>query len=110
MITMGTPEQAAAFRERLELPFPCFADPERAAYKAFGIPRASLGQLAGPAVWIRGGRALWRHGGGLPVGDPRQLHAAFVIDTHGGVRFVHYPRHAADLPSHHAMIAVIAQL
>ena len=108
-ITMGTPEQAAAFRDRHKLPFHCLSDPQRVAYEAFGIGRATIRQVAGPLVWLRSAWALVRHGGGAPIGDPLQLHAAFIVDCSGVIRFARYPRHSADLPAHDEMIATIHQ-
>ncbi len=110
VITMGTPEQVSIFQDRLKLSFPCFADPKRSAYAAFGIPQGSINQIAGPAVWARSTLALLRHGGGMPIGDPRQLHAAFVVDGGGVIRFAHYPHNSADLPQHADMVSTIGRL
>ena len=68
MIGMGTVEQTAAFQQALRLPFRCLADPERIAYRAYGLRRGTLGQVAGPRMWLRGLRAIVRGGIGVPVG------------------------------------------
>lgn len=107
VVTMGTPEQVVAFRMRLDLPFECFADPDRDAYRAFGLEQGSLRKVAGLAVWARSFRALLRHGGGMPVGDPMQMPGAFVIDSRGVLQFVHYPRNSADQPCHDDMLQAI---
>jgi alkyl hydroperoxide reductase subunit AhpC len=104
VVTMGTPEQTAAFRERNRLPFVCLSDPQRKAYTAFGVPRGTLNQVTGPAVWAGGLKAIVRAGVGKPIGDVMQLHGAFVIDTHGIIRFAHLPRHSADRVSNNELI------
>ena len=107
LITMGTPQQANTFRQRLRLPFPVLADPDRAAYRAFGLDSGSLWQIAGPRVWLKGVKALFRGGASQPVGDVRQMPGAFVIDREGVIRFAHYARHSADYPQHAAMLAAV---
>lgn len=110
IVTMGTVEQTAAFRARNQLPFTCLADPERVAYKAFGVPIGTVGQIAGPTVWSGGLKAILRAGIGKPVGDVLQLHASFVIDREGIIRFVHLPRHSADRPTNGELIAPLQLL
>ena len=108
IVTMGSPEQASGFRQRLALPFPVLADPDRQAYRAFHLGRGGVLQIAGPRVWLPGIKALFRGGAGKPIGDVRQMPGAFVIDRQGLVRFSHYARHSADYPSHEEMIAAVA--
>jgi len=55
-----------------------FADPGRALYRAFGLPRGSLGQLFGPGVFLRGAALLPRYGVGHGAGDKRQMPGAVV--------------------------------
>lgn len=98
-ITMGSTSQAADFRQRLKLPFSCLADPQRIAYQAWQIPLAGVNEVAGLRVWAPGLRALFRGGAGLPVGDVRQLQAAFLVDTSGVVRQALRGQHSADVLS-----------
>lgn len=104
VITMGTVDQTAAFRERNRLPFACLADPQRIAYKAFGIPRASVWQVAGPAMWAGGLKAMLRAGIGKPVGDVFQLHGTFIVDSGGVIRFLHVPKYSTDQPSNDILL------
>jgi peroxiredoxin len=56
------------------------SDPGKQLYMALDLPRGTLGQLFGPAVWWAGWRALLAgHGIGPLVGDGFQMHGAFVI-------------------------------
>lgn len=109
LVTMATPDQAAAFRERYQLQFPCLSDVERQAYQAYGLPRGGLGAVAGPSMWRRGWTALWRHGTGKVFGDPYQLPGSFVIDTSGLIRQVHRAVSSADwLPNQQLIDAIAA--
>ena len=110
VITMGSVEQTAAFRGRNKLPFVCLADPERLAYQAYGVPRASVLQVAGPAVWAGGLKATLRAGFAKPVGDVLQLHGSFIVDTQGVLRFIHLPKHSADQPTNRQLIAQLKKL
>jgi len=110
LVTMGTTEQAAAFRAQQKLSFRCLADAERAAYRAYGLPRGSVGAVAGPAMWAAGWKALLRHGVGKVIGDPYQLPGSFVIDTAGIIRHAHRATTSADWASNEELIAVLATL
>lgn len=110
MVTMGAPAQAAEFRARLQLPFPCLADPDRAAYRAYGLPRGGLGAVAGPTMWAAGWQALRRHGVGKVTGDPYQLPGSFVIDTAGVIRHAHRATTSADWAANDELIGVLRGL
>ena len=98
MVGMGTPEQTAAFARELDLPFPVLADPERAVYRAYGLPETTPRAMLRPASGKALARALLGgHRGGRPVGDPRQLGGAFVVDRQGIVRL---SRPSASLGDH----------
>jgi peroxiredoxin len=99
LIVPASPTQAADFRARLGLPFRCLADADGQAHRAYGLARGSLAAVAGPAIWRRAWRALWRYGGGRVTGDPYRLPGAFVIDTAGIVRLAHRSTTSADWPA-----------
>ena len=107
VVTMGSPEQVAAFRQRLSLPFPCLADPDRQAYEAFGVPRGTINQVAGVSVWGAGIKALARGGLGKPVGDVQQLHGSFVIDRDGTIVYRRLPHNSADRPTNEELIEAL---
>ena len=91
-VTMGSVKQAARFKDDLDLPFTCLADPDQTLYSAFKVPRGRINSFAGPAVWFSGLRSLLRSGLGKPIGDVRQMQAAFVIDTSGKLILRAIPR------------------
>jgi peroxiredoxin len=107
---MGSPEQVAEFRRRLELPFTCLSDPERTAYQAYGLARGSLKQIAGPKVWLKGLKALLRRGAGRPAGDIMQMPGAFVIDTAGRLRLAHRSADSGDLPTVGELLSAVERI
>jgi alkyl hydroperoxide reductase subunit AhpC len=106
VVGMGTPEQTAAFVREVRAPFPILADPDRAAYRAYGLVEAGAGQIlslaTGKAVvgaLVRGNR------GGSPVGDVRQLGGAFVVGRDGTVRWAKPSAFVGDHASPEELIA-----
>lgn len=60
---------------------PWVLDANRELYRAFGLKRAGLWQLAGPYVWVRTLQALVAgHRIGRAVGDAFQMPGVFVLD------------------------------
>jgi peroxiredoxin len=98
IVTPATPEESAAFAERLNLPFPILCDPERAAYRAYGLTEGSAGQLLNPRVVARGIQATLH--GSFPTppkgGNPRQLPGTAIVDWSGKVQFHHVAEDASD--------------
>jgi hypothetical protein len=74
------------------------ADPRRRFYKAFGIGRGSLMQLASPGVWAAGARAVAKgHIQGQTVGDSAQMPGLMLVQNNCIV-WQHRFRHAGDHP------------
>jgi peroxiredoxin len=103
LVTQGTPEQAKAFCEDRAPGVFCLADPERKAYAAYGLERASIWQtFLSRAVW-RSNRRLQRARGWNvewpPKGqDTMQMAGTFVIAQDGRIRLPYYYDHIADHP------------
>ncbi|MEQ8787958.1 MAG: peroxiredoxin-like family protein [Pirellulaceae bacterium] len=104
VVTMGTPKQAAAFREERKAPFACLADPEQQAYRAYEIPRGGMNEVAGVCVWGAGLRATLRGGVRRPQGDLQQLHGVVIVDAAGVVRYVYRPKNSADIPANEVIL------
>jgi len=106
LVHMGSEEQGAQFFKKYGLEkVPRVSDPDRALYRAFGLPRGSLGDLFGPKVWWRGFEAgiLGRHGVGMLVGDGFQMPGVFLI-FHGEVIRSYRHLSAADRPDYLALV------
>ena len=110
VVTMGNVEQTDQFRRKFDASFTFLADSEQTAYRAYGLDRGTLRQIAGPSVWLPAVRALARGGTGKPVGDIRQMPGSFVIDREGIIRQAHYPKHQADRPRPDDVIRVLLTL
>ncbi len=101
-VGQGTAADAAQFQRRLKLPYPVLADPDRAAYTAYGLPAATATETRAP----RGGTALVRAllRGHLPgrKGAPDiapQLAGEFLIDRDGILRYAARPTTSSDIPT-----------
>jgi hypothetical protein len=96
-IGMGRPDMAAHFRDSQEVPFRLLVDHDRETYKALGLPRANLMQVAGPTVWVRAAKGLLTGKGVAPAKqDPFQLGGTVVVDVGGSVLFLHRSTDASD--------------
>ncbi len=114
VVTMGKPDETGAFCAERAPGVNCFADPEAASYRRYGLMRGNAQQLFGPAVWLKGAQVTVDGTfDGLPigklVGDPFQMPGVFVIDTDGRVRMAYYSKHAGDYPDDALLVQVASQ-
>ncbi len=103
IVTQGTPEQAMDFCKQRAPGLLCLADPERKAYKAYGLERASLWQtFLSLKVWLSNRRLKRARGWNVewpPKGqDAMQMAGTFVIGTDGRIRLPYYYDDIADHP------------
>lgn len=111
LVGMGVPDSCARFRRRYALPFPVFADPERTAYRAYGLAEGSTGQVLGwPEIAGGLGLALRGYLPGIAAGLNAQLAGDFLIDRDGVIRYVHRSRRAADVPPPRVLLAAAHEL
>jgi hypothetical protein len=86
VVTQARPGSLAAFLRMDPWPFPVVADPERAAYRAFGLGRTSWWKLLHPASLLHYLRLMFQ-GWGLrrptPEEDLLQLGGDFVLAGDG---------------------------
>jgi len=102
-VTQGTPETAKAFCAERAPGQVCLADPDRTAYRAYGLERASIWQtFLSWRVWQSNKRLKKEHGWNTdlpPAGqDAMQLAGTFVISTDGRIRLPYYYDNIADHP------------
>ena len=99
-VSFEEPSVIARFAERESLPYPILSDPERKAYRAFGLTRGGTTQVWSPnalRTYVRGllrGR-LPR----LPRADVAQLGGDFVLDRQGRVVYEYRSKESADRPA-----------
>lgn len=96
-IGMGIPEMAAQFAQTRKIPFTLLVDQRKTTYRALGLARGSLGEVAGPRVWASGAKSiLGGHTTGLPKQDPYQLGGAVVVGKGGEIKLIHRAKTSAD--------------
>lgn len=96
-VTMGGPEEASAFCGPRAPGVLCLADPERHAYRAYGLGMAGAAEVFSPQVIVGGVQAAMEgHSQGATMGEPRQMPGLFVIGKGGALLLAHYSRTVAD--------------
>jgi hypothetical protein len=103
IVTQGTPQAAKAFCSEHAPGVTCLADPERKAYRAYGLERAAFWQVfLSLRIWTSNLRLLGEKGWRTewpPAGqDALQLAGIFIIGTDGRVRLPYYYDNIADHP------------
>lgn len=101
VVSFAPVEALETYREHMRLPFPIAADPERCAYRDYGM-------LAGTGWQVWHPRVIWKyivlafHGlrPRLPAKgeDLSQLGGDFVIDGEGQIRLAHVSHRPDDRP------------
>lgn len=106
LVHMGSEEHGVAFFARYGLEdIQRVGDPDRALYRAFGLPRGHFMDLFGPKVWWRGFQAglLGGHGIGRLAGDGFQMPGVFLL-FHGEIVRSYRHQSAADRPDYVALV------
>jgi peroxiredoxin len=103
VVTQGTPGAARVFCSERAPGVLCLADPERKAYRAFGLERATLLQsIISPRV-IWSNKRLQAIKGWKPEAPPTgqdalQMSGTFIIGPDGRIRLPYYYDDIADHP------------
>lgn len=103
VVTQGTPEETKAFCAERAPGVTCLSDPQRLAYKAYGLGRGSLYQtLLSPNIW-KSNKRLEEGKGWKPETPPKGQDAfvmsgTFIIGTDGRIRMPYYYEDIADHP------------
>lgn len=102
VIMQGTPEESAEFAKKYAPGLKILADPERAAYHAFGLERGDLFQtFLNPKVWsaVSKSRKKGYKVEPPPAGqDSMQMSGTFIISTEGRIQMPYYYDNIADHP------------
>ena len=116
VVTFTPPENIADWRQVNSVPFPLVSDPDRIAYRAFGLGRGSNWRVWGPAAAGRyvelfraGGWAAvrsWRR----PTEDQRQLGGDFIVDHDGVLRWGFWGEGPDDRPDINELSRVLYRL
>lgn len=113
LIGHGDRRAAEEFRKAKAVPFTFLLDPDRAAYRAYGLARGGLMQVFGPSTALPFLSANLRpetRQRGLKGGDLMQMPGTFVVDGEGVVRFAHRNRHVADSPRNLDILVALSRI
>jgi len=103
IVTQGTPKETRAFGGKYARGVLCLSDPERRAYRAYGLERANIFQtFLSPHVWASNARLRREKGWSTefpPKGqDAMQMAGIFIIGTDGRIHLPYYYDDIADHP------------
>ncbi len=102
VVMQASPEDTARFAQIYAPALFCLADPERKAYRAFGLERGDLFQtFLNPRVWTAVSRSR-KKGYAVepppPGQDAMQMSGTFIITKTGRIALPYYYDHIADHP------------
>jgi peroxiredoxin len=110
VVSFVTPTRLHQYLRRRPWPFLVLADPERAAYRAFGLESAGWLRLLKPRVLVKYlaliARGRWPR---MAHEDVHQLGGDFVISRRGQVVFDYPSSDPADRPSVSRLLAALAE-
>jgi len=108
LVGMGSPAHARSFKDETGVEFPVLLSPDKSAYEAMDLGRASNRELLDPRAAGSTLRRL-RH---IPLRPPEQdwhqLGGTFVIAPGGEIVFAHRAEHPADEPDVDAVVRALA--
>src|SRR3712207_5517936 len=105
---MGTPAHAHAFKQETGVTFPVLLSPDKAAYRAMDLERASTAQVFAPRAALASLKRIRHQPLRAPEQDWHQLGGAFVIAPGGEVVFARRARRRADEPDVDALAPALA--
>ena len=107
VISFGRPDQAGIWLAETNALFTLLLDPERKAYRAYGLEYSLLRSWS-LNVWLRYAQLIlsgrkWR---GIQ-GDSGQLGGDFIVDSNGVIRFAYRSLDPTDRPSISQLLAAL---
>jgi peroxiredoxin len=111
VVSFAQPDQLLRYQDDHQWPFVILADPDRAAYKAFSLPRLSWWRVFSPrtlalyARLIREGKRRRDYG----KEDIQQAGGDFLVDREGKILFAHRSRDPSDRPSPEKLLEQIKE-
>jgi peroxiredoxin len=110
LISFGRAELARAWQAEACPAFEMVLDPERKAYRVYGLKHSWWRSASLGTFWFTLRRLLsgqkWR---GI-TSDPAQLGGDFIIDTNGIVKMAHPSRDPLDRPDAAEILACLSQV
>lgn len=106
-ISFGTPYWAQMWLQETRSPFPFLVDPERFAYKAYGLESSVFRSWSPRNLWFYAKATLQKRETFGKRGNPHQLGGDFVVDSHGVVRLAHPSHDPTDRPTIAQILAAL---
>jgi peroxiredoxin len=110
LVCQAEPERAAAFAEDRGVGFQMLCDPERAAYRAYGLGDGNLDQIVYREMSVNEGLEManqFRSQGRYLVDSPWQLAGEFIVESGGIVKYAHRYSHCNDFPDPETLFRVV---
>ena len=107
LVSFTSPDALADYEHRTSYQFPVMTDPERAAYRAFGLGRATTQRVWAWPVWKRYAQILRGTGLGAlrpAIEDTHQLGGNFIIDADGILSYAYWSQGPEDRPPVQALL------
>jgi peroxiredoxin len=96
--------------QETQSPFPFLADPDRIAYRAYGLESSVLRSWSPATLWYYVRAARQKHKTFGKRGDPHQLGGDFIIDPHGRIQLAHPSREPTDRPPVDKLLAMLQKM
>lgn len=109
VISFGAEFWARAWLQETQSPFSLLLDPERAAYRAYGLERSFVRVWSPKVMWHYTRRVLAGQKLQSIQGDPHQLGGDFVIDRSGVIRLAYRSKDPVDRPSVETLVAAFEE-
>ncbi|HXI46049.1 MAG TPA: peroxiredoxin-like family protein, partial [Candidatus Acidoferrales bacterium] len=112
LIGQGTPADAMRFRRHLRIDLPVLTDVDRVTYLWASTKLATLDELIGPVVVVRGLLAMARQEVliGHNTADEAQLGGSIVVLPDGTIPFSHISRNASDMASPKELLSAVGDM
>jgi len=107
LISFSRPDQARIWLNETNAPFTLLLDPQRKAYRAYGL-EYSLFRSWAPNVWIRYAQLILRGRKWRGIQDDSgQLGGDVVVDSSGRIRLFHRSHDPTDRPDIHVLLTAL---
>ena len=109
-ISFGIEYWAQMWLQETQSPFPFLVDPERAAYKTFGLQTSVIRSWMPQNLWYYAKATLQGREKFGKRGNPHQLGGDFIVDSEGIVRLAHPSTNPTDRPDEETLLQVLREI
>jgi peroxiredoxin len=110
VVSFETGHWAQVWQAETDVPFQLLLDPDRAAYRAFGLERSWWRSWGPKNLWYYARASLQGRHSHHTGGDTSQLGGDFIIDATGIIRLAHRSKYPTDRPAVAGLLATLTHL